>query len=319
MSLRGYIIKRGVQLVPTFFFIILLNFVLVRLVPGDPAVAIAGEEAPPEYIEGLRERLGLNKPLPEQLIIYLKNIFQGDFGYSFRYRRPVLDIFIERSFPTLILIIPAILLSTVLGTILGTFSAKVYPSKTDSLLSIIFLLLFSMPVFWLGLLLMLLFALRLGWFPTSGFILGGKGIVYVFGLIYHITLPLLTLTLFYLPQYQRIARASVIEIINEDFITTARAIGLDEYKVFFKHALRNALLPILTMTGLMLGLALSGSVIVETLFGWPGIGRILVESVWTRDYPLLQGIFILTALGVTVTSLVIDILYAYIDPRVTYK
>jgi peptide/nickel transport system permease protein len=323
VGLASYILRRILQLVPVALAIVVINFTLVHLAPGDPAQVLAGEYATPEYVARLHELYGLDQPLPVQLGKYLRAIVHGDLGQSFSYRQPVLDIILSRVPATLLLILTSQILGLIIGTALGTISARFYPSRVDSGLSFLSLAGYSMPIFWLGLIFIYLFAIKLRWLPTSGMrdvTSTAEGFAATGDVARHLILPVLSLLISWtIPTYLRIARASVIEVSREDFITTARCKGLDEKTVFFKHALRNALLPTVTMAGLYLGLALTGAVLTETVFGWPGVGRLMYEAIFSRDYPLLMGIFVLSALAVVVVSLVTDIVNAFLDPRVVYE
>jgi peptide/nickel transport system permease protein len=323
MGLASYIMRRILQLVPVVLVIVVLNFVLIHLAPGDPAQMLAGEFATPEYVASLQESYGLNESLPTQLVRYLGRLLRGDLGDSYSYNRPVLDVIVSRVGATLILIVTSQALGLVVGTALGTLSARHYPSRLDTGLSFFSLAGYSMPVFWLGLVLILVFSIRLGWLPSSGMrdvTSDATGFNGIGDVVQHLVLPVASLMFGWtIPVYLRVARASVIEVSREDFITTARCKGLSETAVFFKHALRNALLPTVTIAGLYLGLALTGAVLTETVFGWPGIGRLMYEAIFSRDYPLLMGVFTVSAIGVVLVSLITDILYAFLDPRIVYE
>jgi peptide/nickel transport system permease protein len=318
-----YVLWRVLQMIPVVLAIIVINFTLIHLAPGDPAVVLAGEYASAEYIQAIRDAYGLEEPLPQQLVTYLVRVLQLDLGRSYSYNRPVADIIATRIPATLLLVVTAQLLGVLVGTLIGTYSAKVYPSRTDSFLSILSLGSYSMPVFWLGLMMILLFGVRLKWLPTSGMFdvtSDAEGIAALGDLLRHLVLPVASLMLGWtVPTFVRLARASVIEISREDFMITARAKGLDENVIYFKHALRNALLPTVTMAGLYLGLTLTGAVLTETVFSWPGIGRLMYEAVLSRDYPLLMGIFIFSSFLVVAASLLTDLAYAILDPRVSYR
>ena len=319
LGIKRYILKRTLQLAPTVLVIVIMNWGLIHLAPGDPALALAGEMAAPETIEALRIAYGLDKPLHEQLLTYLAKIFQGDFGYSFTYTAPVLRLILERIPATFLLVISAQALSFSIGTLLGAYLGSKFPSKRDALMSTLALVSFSVPIFLMGLLLLTVFGVYLNWFPIGGMISlldGRSGLAYVSDVLWHLPLPVLTLALYYLPIYLRITRANIIEIMQEDFIKTSRALGLSERSIYFKHALRNALLPTITIFGLRLGLSLTGAIMTETVFAWPGLGRLLYTAIFARDYPLLSGLFMFSSIMVVVISLLTDILYGYLDPRV---
>jgi peptide/nickel transport system permease protein len=322
-GLAQYALRRTLQMIPVVLAIIVINFTVVHLAPGDPAVMLAGEYATREYVQSIRETYGMDEPLPAQLVQYLAHVVQLDLGRSYSYNRPVLDVIADRIPNTLLLVISAQTLGVIIGSLLGTLAAKVYPSRTDAALSMTSLAMYSMPVFWLGLMMILIFAVRLRWFPTSGMFdvaSEATGLAALPDLLRHMVLPVTTLMLGWtIPTFLRLQRASVIEVAREDFMTTARAKGLPESTVYFKHALRNALLPTVTMAGLYLGLTLTGAVLTESVFAWPGIGRLTYDAVLGRDYPLLMGIFILSSILVVMASLLTDIAYAFLDPRVSYQ
>ncbi len=320
--MRRYAIRRVVQIVPVMLFIAIVNFLLIHLAPGDPAAALAGEGAPQEFIDALRIDYGLDKPLIEQLGTYLGTLLRGDLGFSFAYRRSVVEVIVERLPATLLLVFASQIPAIVLGTLLGAYSARHYPSKIDSLVTAVSLSLYAVPIFWSGLLLILVFAVWLRWLPASGmFSLAApsEGIGRVLDVARHMTLPATALFLYSLPTYVRLTRASVIEVMREDFVTTARAIGYSENVIFFRHALRNALLPAVTVAGLSLSFVFAGALLTETVFGWPGMGRLMYEGVLKRDYPVLMGVFLVTSALVLIVGILTDLLYAKLDPRVSYE
>ncbi len=320
--MRRYALRRVMQIVPVMLFIAVVNFLIIHLAPGDPAAALAGEGAPQEFIEALRKDYGLEKTLLEQLGVYLGTLLQGDLGYSFAYRRPVVEVIAERLPATLLLVLGSQLPAIVLGTLLGAYSARHYPSKIDSIVTGVSLSLYAMPIFWSGLLLILIFAVTLRWLPAAGmfsFSAPPDGIGRALDIARHMVLPATALFLYSLPQYVRLTRASVIEVMREDFITTARAIGYSENVVFLKHALRNALLPSVTVAGLSLSFVFAGALLTETVFGWPGLGRLMYEGVLKRDYPILMGVFLVTSALVLVVGILTDVIYAALDPRVSYE
>jgi len=320
--MTGYVARRIFQMIPVVLTIIVFNFILIHLAPADPAVIIAGERGTAEYVEAIRKAWGLDRPLHDQFAIYLAKVLQGDLGYSYTFQRPVLELITERTPTTLLLVIPSQLLSLALGTLIGALCAKKHGSRSDSLISLSSIALYSVPVFWLGLILVILFGIFLPLFPIWGFISTDvelSGWAYVADMVWHLFLPVLTLSGAYLPRYIRLARSSVMEVMMEDFVTTARAKGLTENSVFFKHALRNALLPTITQAGLLLGFVLAGAIVTESVFGWPGLGRLMYTSILARDYPMLMGLFLVTSVCVVIASLVTDIAYAFLDPRVVYR
>jgi peptide/nickel transport system permease protein len=292
------------------------------LAPGDPALAQAGEWANWAEIDRVRARWGLDKPIHEQLIIYLKGVIRGDLGYSYHYNQPVLDVIMGKMPATLLLVFTSMILGMVLGTLIGTFCASKYGSVYDDLISTIFVGFYSMPVFWVGIILVITLALRAGWFPFAGFIGFGErtGLQYVADVLWHMVLPCVTLMIsLYIPVFVRISRSSVVEVMSDDYIITVRAAGLNERTVFFRHALRNAMVPVIQVAGQWLSQALMGVVMTETVFSWPGIGTLMWGSLISRDYPVLQGIFLISGIWVVIVLLVIDLISASIDPRITYK
>jgi peptide/nickel transport system permease protein len=319
---RRYALRRVVQILPVMLFIAVINFLLIHLAPGDPAAALAGEGAPQEFIEALRVDYGLDKPVLQQLGTYLATLLQGDLGYSFAYRRPVVEVIVERLPATALLVFASQIPAIVLGTLLGAYSARHYPSKIDNAVTAVSLSLYAVPIFWSGLLLILVFAVWLRWLPASGMFsltAPSEGLGRFLDIARHMALPTTALFLYSLPTYVRLTRASVIEIMREDFVTTARAIGYSENVVFFKHALRNALLPAVTVAGLSLSFVFAGALLTETVFGWPGMGRLMYEGVLKRDYPVLMGVFLVTSALVLIVGIVTDLIYAALDPRVSYE
>lgn len=322
MRLQQYIFWRLVQMIPTVFGVIVINFLIIHLAPGDPARAMAGEMATNENIEAIRIAFGLNRPLYEQFFTYVVKVLQGDLGFSYNYLTPVSELIFERLPQTLTLVIIADVLSIGIGTLVGAFTASKYPSKTDTGIWMTALAFYSIPIFWFSLLLILIFARNLRWFPAGGnidIIARPTGINYYMDVGWHLVLPVLALTAYNLPIFLRIARASVIDTMREDFITTVRAVGLTENQVFIQHALRNALLPSVTVAGLTLGFVVTGAILTETVFSYPGIGMLTWQAIGNRDYPVLLGIFLFASISVVVASFVTDIVYAILDPRVTLK
>lgn len=314
-----YIIRRLAQLVPTILFILLFNFLIIRLAPGDPARAMAGEMASQENVEALRQAWGLDKPLIEQLLIYFSRLAQGDLGYSYNTLTPVADLILDRVPQTVGLMFAATLLSFVVGTLLGAYAASRYPSRVDSVISVSSIAFYSMPIFWFGMLLIYLFAIRLNWFPSGGmvnFIEDYQGFAYLLDVGYHAVLPILTLSAFNIPFFLRIARASVIETLREDYVRTAKCMGVPQNRLFLRHALPNAMLPTITAFGLVLGFVFTGALMTETVFSWPGIGRLMWESVSNRDYPTMMGIFLISSVAIVLSTLLTDITYTLFDPRV---
>ncbi|MCB5189422.1 ABC transporter permease [Methylobacillus arboreus] len=300
-------IRRLLGVVPVVFGVLLLTFLLVHLVPGDPVEVMLGESAPVADRAKLRAELGLDQPLPLQFVHYLKALAHGDFGRSIHSRKPIADMLRERLPATASLALCALVIAVGLGLPLGIIAALRQGKWQDGLATLLSLTLSAMPHFWLGPLLMLLFALWLGLLPVSGMSEPGA-----------IILPALTLGFGLAAILTRMTRASLLEVLNEDFVRTARAKGIEERKVILRHAMRAALLPIVTVVGLQLGSLLAGTVITETVFGWEGIGRLLVESIEKRDYPVTQACVVVIALSYVVINLLTDLLYVRLDPRVRF-
>ena len=305
--MTAYILRRILIALPTLLGVVVLVFLMVRLAPGDPAVLLAGEFATPETLEAIRARYGLDRSLPEQFLIYLEALLRGDLGESARSRRPVLEE-LKTYFPnTLELASAAILVAVLTGIPLGILAALRPGSSLDLSVMVLALLGVSMPVFWFGLLAILIFSVGLGWFPVAGK-----------GTLAHLVLPAITLGINATALLARMTRGTLLEVLSQDYIRTARAKGLAERVVIFKHALRNALIPVVTVVGLEFGTLLSGAVITETIFAWPGLGQLLVGSILARDYPVVQGAVLLVAITFVLINLLVDLLYAAIDPRVRY-
>jgi peptide/nickel transport system permease protein len=319
MRLPRYLLFRLLQLVPLVLLVILLNFALIHLAPGDVTSLLAGETADPIYLAQVRERYGLDRPFPEQLARYFGQVLSGDLGRSYRSHAPVLDEIMQRVPATLLLVGTSLLLAVTLGTALGAWLARRPGSWVDTLVSTVSVSLFSVPVFWLGLMLVLFFAVRHRWLPSSGmFTAGGprEGLARALDVATHMVLPVLTLSAIWIGQYVRLARTAVLDVMSETYITTVRAIGFPERRIVRHDALRNALLPVVTVFGLQLGLVLTGAVLTETVFSWPGLGRLIYEAILARDTPIVIGAFVLMSFTVALAALVTDLVYAALDPRV---
>ncbi len=316
--MQRYVLRRLLQMIPVVLLAVVLNFLIISLAPGDPAVVMAGDQAPDSFIAELHKSYGLDDPLPVRLATYIGRLAQGDLGYSFSYQRPVGGLLLERLTATLLLVLTSELLAIVVGSWLGAIAAWQHRRALDKAISTASLLLYCMPVFWTGLMLILLFAVELRWLPSSGMTsLLAFNIPRWLDVARHLILPATCLFLYTLPTYIRLTRASVLGVAKEDYVTTARAIGYTERKVYLRHALRNALLPTVTVAGLSLSSLLTGALLVETVFAWPGLGRLMFEAVGTRDYPLLMGGFLFATLMVVIGNFITDLLYHYLDPRVS--
>jgi peptide/nickel transport system permease protein len=317
----SYVLRRLLQAVPVVFAILVLNFLLLHLAPGDAAQVLAGEagSASPEYMAQLRQRFGLDRPLALQLLLYVKNMLVLDLGFSFRHSMPVLDLILGRLGPTLLLMVTTLVVSVVTGIVLGLLAAARAGSWRDTLISILALVLYATPLFWVGLMLIVVFSLKLDWLPTSGMETVAafhEGWARVVDIARHLILPALTLSLFYMALYVRLMRAAMLEQAGMDYVTTARAKGLSETRITLSHVLRNAVLPVVTMAGVQVGSLLGGSVVVESVFAWPGLGLLAFQSLFARDFNLLLGIFFLSACLVVAVNLVVDVVYARLDPRI---
>jgi len=320
---KEYLLKRvliGLLMVPA---VIVFTFVLLHMTPGDPAVLMAGEGASPEYINTIRETYGLNKPLHEQLYIYLSKLFTGDLGYSFTFKRPVLNVIFERLPTTLLLAGTGALIAIGLGIVLGVVAAIRKDTISDNIISSVTLMLYSIPIFALAQFLVLFFVISFRLFPLSGYISIGVSfsdpVAYVLNVLWHLVLPATSLALIQMATYVKLTRASMIEALYSNYIVAAKARGLQSRSILFKHALRNALLPVITVAGIQLGLIIGGVVITETIFSWPGVGRLTIESIESRDFPLLMGIFVFTSVSVIIANIVTDIVYTFVDPRVKLR
>lgn len=304
----NYFLKRLLGLIPTLLIVAVLVFLFVHMLPGDPARLAAGQDADEQTIALVRQELGLDKSLPEQFVSYFSHMVQGDFGTSMRTRRPVSTEIAERFMPTLLLTITSMAWAVVFGMAIGITSAVYRNRWPDRLGMTIAVSGISFPAFALGMLLMQVFSVQLGWLPTVGA-----------DSWKHYILPSLTLGAAVAAVMARFTRASFVEVIQEDFVRTARAKGLNERTVIAKHALRNALIPVVTMMGLQFGFLLGGSIVVEAVFNWPGLGRLLVDAVTQRDYPVIQTLVLLFSLEFILINLVVDLLYGFINPTIRYK
>lgn len=321
MGKLGYIGRRLFKGLLIVFAIVVLNFLLIRLAPGDPASVIAGEAGvgDAEFIRQLREEFKLDRPLYEQLAAYLGNILRFDFGYSYHFKVPVWDLMLDRVPATLLLTGTAFVFSLVTGTILGTIAAMRVGRWPDTVISAAALSLYATPLFWLGLMLVLVFSIYVEWMPPFGMETIGAGYTgwsRVGDVAHHLVLPVVTLSSFSLAIYTRLTRSSILEISDQDFVKTARAKGLRRPRIVLAHILRNAILPIITVAGIQAGHLIGGAVMTETVFGWPGLGRLTFESLMQRDYNLLLGILFMASVMVVLFNLITDLAYTVVDPRI---
>ena len=321
-SIPKYVAARLFKSIPTIIGIILLNFLIIQLAPGDPAEALAGESggANIEYVEELKEKLGLNKPVPERFYLYAKSVAALDLGFSFRNNAPVLDLILDRLGPTFLLMGSALLISICLGTVLGIMSSRKPNSFADNFISILAVVSYATPVFWIAIMAILVFSIWLPIFPVAGMedvVAFYDGWDRVIDIAHHLVLPSITLALFYTAVYARLSRATVIEQRHMDYVITARAKGLKESQITWKHIFPNAVLPVITMAGVQMGALLGGSVVVETVFAWPGLGTLAYQALFARDLNLLLGIFVFCTVLVVVVNILVDLMYMLIDPRIT--
>jgi peptide/nickel transport system permease protein len=310
----SYVLKRLLSTIPVFIGLSLIVFLIMAMIPGNPAQALLGAWATPENVARINQELGLNKPLYQQYLIWAGNILHGDFGRSYVLNRPVIDEVMERFSATLLLGGCALLLSTVLGLLAGIYSAVRQFGWGDRIMTLLVLLGISMPSFWIGLLMIMLFAVQLQWFPASGMyaIWGGGGGL---DLLHHLTLPAMTLAIVATGVIARLTRTAMLEVLRQDFIRTARAKGVSERKVIYKHAFRMALVSVIPVIGIQAGFVLGGAVYIETVFQWPGLGAMMVKAVATRDLLLVQGGVLIAAAAYVLINLCADILQALLDPR----
>jgi len=303
-----YIIRRLLYGIPVVFVAISIIFIAFASIPGDPAQLFIGPEAPEETIEGLRKAFGTDQPVHVRYFRYIGNLLHGNLGVSFFSGRPVSDEIGWRFINTLKLAAVGIVFATIVGVTVGVVAAVKQGTAVDGAVTLAVLFGISMPVFWLGLLMILWFSVRLRILPSSGI-----------GTWKHIVLPAISTSVYSTAFTARMTRSSVLEVIRQDYIRTARAKGLREQVVIFRHALRNALIPVVTILGLRLGYLLGGSVVTETVFAWPGLGRLMVAAVGMRDYYVVQGCLLIFAVTFVIVNIVVDISYAYLDPKVRYR
>lgn len=303
------------------FAVILLNFLLIHMAPGDPADVLVGEMggATEEIIGQIRKEYGLDKSLPEQLVTYVLKMARGDMGMSFTHGRPVNDLILERLPATLLLVVTAILTAVVLGSFLGVVAARKPRGLLSNFVTVFSLTSYSAPGFWTGIMLIIAFSYLIPIFPAFGMTtvgMRGGTVAQAADILRHLVLPAVTLASIYLAIYTRLARASMLDVLGSDYIRTARAKGLGERVVVYKHALKNAVLPVVTMAGLQFSQLIAGAVVVETVFSWPGMGQLAFQSILRRDHTLLLGILFFSTLVVVVANFLTDVCYRFLDPRI---
>ncbi len=306
--MKNYLVRRLILLIPVTLGVVTFVFFIIHLIPGDPVDLMLGETARQAERAALTHRLGLDQPISKQYLLFLGGLLRGDLGKSLHNGEPVKKLIIDRLPATLELGAAALILALIIALPAGVVSATKQYSAWDHGSMFMALLGVSMPNFWLGPILIIIFSLQLGWLPVSG--RGG---------LEHLVLPAITLGTALAAILTRMTRSSLLETLGEEYVRTARAKGLKERTVVWKHALRNSLNPILTILGLQVGVLLSGSIITETIFSWPGIGRLTVEAIWMRDYPVVQGAVLVIAMGYVLVNLAVDMLYAAIDPRIRFQ
>ena len=309
-----FILTRIASSIPTLFLVSSIVFVLMRMIPGDPAALMLGDLAQPGQVEALRAEMGLDRPIALQYLYWLGNVLTGDFGQSISTRQAVLPLIIERFSVSATIVLVAVLFATVIAVPAGMFAAWRQNRSGDIAVIAASTLLLSIPSFWAGLMLLLIFGLKLGWLPVVGYVPFSRD----FGsALLYIILPVVTLVLVESGSITRMARASTIEVARLEYITHARAKGLSEAAVMWRHAFKNAFAPTLTLIGLVLGSLLANIAVIETVFTIPGLGRLLVDGIYARDYPVVQGCLLFTAFIYVVVNLLVDLLYPLLDPRVT--
>ena len=301
--------------------VLVLNFVLIRLAPGDPALTIAGGMGgiTEEILRDIRQAYGLDRPLHHQFALYLERMLSGDLGHSLFFNAPVIDLILDRLGPTVLLIMTAMAIALTLGTYLGVFASRKPGGFVANLVTVLSLAGYSAPVFWTGIVLLLLFSATIPLFPLSGMYdvrADSAGLLLALDIAHHLALPAITLAIVFLAQYSRISRASMLDVLGAEYIRTARAKGLSDRAVLFRHALPNAILPVVTVAGLQFGNMLSGAVLVEVVFNWPGLGQLAFESILRRDHPTVLGILFFATAMVVAANLLTDIAYGIVDPRI---
>jgi len=316
--------RRLLQAIPTVLGVVALNFLLLQLIPGDLVDALTAEAPSVDaaFKAELRAELGLDRPVPVQFALYMWSVLKFDFGYSYLYSLPVIQVIWERVGATFLLMLSSIGLAVTVSVALGVYAARKVNTLADNLVMIAALVFYATPVFWIGLMMIVLFAVKLGWLPVGGFGTIGASLApmqQVLDVLRHLLMPMTALSLFFLAVYTRLMRASMLEIYGLDFVRTARAKGLSERRIATRHVLRNALLPVVTMVGLQIGAILGGAVVVETVFSWPGIGRLAYEAVFRRDYQVLLAILYFSAIFVVLVNLAVDLIYARLDPRIEVR
>lgn len=317
-----YIAKKLLFAVFTVFLVMTLNFTLIHLAPGDPvSVMIGPDNQDPQLKAALMEEYGLDQPLVIQYIRYLEQLLRGNLGTSIIYGRSVAAEIASKFTATFILVFSAAVISVIIGTAMGLVAGRKEGSLIDKVFSCTCYTFNAMPSFWLGLMMIIVFSTKLGWFPSSGMVSAREqyeGFRYFLDVLYHMALPLLTLLLLRIPSYFRTAKSSVLQVNSEEYITMFRATGMDEKKIFRTYVLKNAILPVVTIFGIGMAFLIAGVSLIETVFAWPGTGRVMLSAINQRDYPVLMGVYFVMSVMVSVTMIIVDIVYAILDPRIRY-
>lgn len=319
-----FLLRRLLQLVPVIIAIAALNFLLLSIAPGDAADIITASYggASAEEVDAVRQSLGLDQPIHLRFLAYLGRVMVLDLGTSHAQGVPVLDLVLGRMPATLLLMVSALVIAVLAGILLGVLAAMFHRSWLDEALTVLSLLIYATPQFWLGLMLIVVFSVELGLLPSGGMTSIGRSFTAmgrVVDVAQHLILPATTLALFYMATYTRLMRSAMLEVLSLDYITAARARGVSEGQVATRHAASNAILPVITLAGVQIGHALGGSILIETVFGWPGLGRLIFDALLQRDLPTLLGVLLISSVMVVVVSLVVDIAYGLLDPRIVYR
>lgn len=318
MGLAGYLVKRVIVAVLLVLLTATINFVIVHLTPGGPqTIFLTNPHISAQGREIMLKQFGLDKPLYVQYLIYIEGMFTGNWGVSYFYNEPAFQVIAQRIPATLLLMVPSLLLTIAIGLVLGIVGARKPFSFTDRFLSSFAFFFYAMPAFWLGFMLLTVFVLELHAFPAGGItsIVGGGSVGDV---LYHLVLPMISLTLVNLANFSLLMRSSLMEVMDQNYIVTARGKGLTDRMIFFRHAMRNALLPTVTMTGLFVGFLLTGAILTETVFSWPGLGLLTFQSILNRDYPIILSLFFIFSIMIIFANLVTDVLYGILDPRISF-
>ena len=320
-GLPAFVLRRVLQLVPVLLAIASLNFFLVHLAPGDAAEIISGQSGhgSPDLVAALRSDFGLDLPLWQQFFVFIGRLLRFDLGLSAVQQVPVMDLIAGRMPATVLLMVSAISLAIGFGVILGVAAARRRGTWIDHVISVGALVFYAVPVFWLGLMLIVLFSIVLGVLPSGGMSeigTSGSGVAHILDVLRHLVLPALTMALFYLALYTRVMRTSMLEVSSLEYIIAARAKGLPESAIAWRHAVPNAILPVVTLAGIQFGHLLGGSILIETVFGWPGLGRLVFDALLQRDTNVLLGILFVSSVVVVVANLLVDLLYGFLDPRI---